>query len=85
MPVQLKLVHSKPLPPPKLLNRHQRESIATRCLVHGHSRWTVMREYCEYGVDIGAINDICDAAMFERGRRVGRNEAKFMPPMGRAA
>lgn len=80
-PVRLKLIHSKPLTA-RLLNRFERDSIATRCLVFEAVRWTVAREY---GVHISDVNDICDRSMFERGRMAGRNEAKFFPPLGAAA
>ncbi len=72
----LHLVHSAKVTSLKLLNPHQRESIATRCLIHRHSRWTVMREY---GTDISTINDICDQAMYERGVQAGRNAERFSP------
>ena len=35
----------------------------------------------EYGVHVDVVNDICNEAMFERGRRVERVAAKFRPPM----
>jgi hypothetical protein len=78
----LQLIHSRPLVKPKPLNQHDRSSIATRVQVFGASRHAIAREY---GVSVREIADICEAAAFERGRRVGRNEARFNPPMGRAA
>ena len=60
------------------LNQFERQSIADRCLIHGHKRPTVAREY---GVHVDVVNDICNEAMFERGRRVERVAAKFRPPM----
>lgn len=81
MTAHLQLIHSRPLPATKL-NQHDRSSIATRVQVFGASRWTIAREY---GIPRWQVDDICDDAMFERGRRVGRNEARFNPPMGRAA
>ena len=81
MTAQLYLVHSRPLAPANL-NQHDRDSIATRVQVFGAKRPTIAREY---GIPRWQVDDICDAAMFERGRRVGRNEARFNPPMGRTA
>ncbi|MEN6536386.1 MAG: hypothetical protein ABFD89_22205 [Bryobacteraceae bacterium] len=81
MTAHLHLIHSRPLPVTKL-NQHEKSSIATRALVFGTSRFTIAREY---GIQRWQVDDICDAAMFERGRRVGHNEARFNPPMGRTA
>ena len=78
----LHLVHSARVTAPRPLNQYDRASIAHRCLIFGKSRWTVAREY---GVPIQEINDICDAAMFERGRIVGRNETRFLAPLKCAA
>ncbi len=79
----LHLVHAARVTAPvRPLNQHDRASIADRCLIHGASRWTVAREY---GVARRDIDEICDAAMFSRGVRVGRNQARFVPPVGRAA
>lgn len=71
-------VHSARVPAPKSINQHQRRSIADRCIIHGASRWTVAREY---GINRREVDEICDQAMFERGRRVERVAAKFRPPM----
>jgi len=81
MTAQLQVVHSRALVPVKL-NQHEKASIARRALVFGTSRFTIAREY---GIQRWQVDDICDAAMFERGRRVGHNEARFNPPMGRTA
>jgi hypothetical protein len=80
--LNIHLVHSTRVVAPKSIGLADRTSIADRCLIFGTSRWTVARQY---GVPIAEINEICDVAMFERGRRAGRNEAKFFPPMGVAA
>ena len=65
-------------PSPIRLNQFERQSIADRCQIHGHKRPTVAREY---GVLVEVVNEICDQAAFERGRRVERVAAKFRPPM----
>ncbi len=70
------LVHSKQVSSVKLLNPHQRESIAARCLVFNASRSTVAREY---GIERRDVDDICDRAMFERGVQAGRNAERFSP------
>lgn len=73
----LHLVHSSPVTAKKL-TKTERESIATQCLVHLRSRWNVARQF---GVSVAEVNEVCDQAMFERGRRVERVAAKFRPPM----
>lgn len=75
---RLQPVHSARVAAPKSLNQYHSQSIADRCLIHGASRWTVAREY---GINRREVDEICDQAMFERGRRVERVAAKFRPPM----
>lgn len=79
---RLQLIHSARVIAPKALNQFEKRSIADRCLIHGASRSTLAREY---GVQRRDIDEICDAARFEDGVRVGRNQARFAPPMRRAA
>jgi len=79
---KLHLVHSARVIAPRVINQFDRRSIADRCLIHGASRSTVAREY---GIQRRDIDEICDAARFEDGVRVGRVQARFSPPMGRVA
>ena len=79
---KLHLVHSSRVIATKTLNQFDRRSIADRCLIHGARRGTVAREY---GVPRWSIDEICDEARFADGVRVGRNQMRFVPPMGRAA
>lgn len=81
-PARLQIVHSVRVIAPKALNQFDRRSIADRCLIHGASRSTVAREY---GLQRRDVDEICDAARFEDGVRVGRNQARFTPPMRWAA
>ena len=62
----------------KRLNQHDRASIASRCVDHGASRWTVAREY---GISRETVDDLCDTEMFRRGQRAERIASKFRPPM----
>ncbi len=82
MRTKLQVIHSVEVAQARKFNQHEKESIATRVNVFGASRRTIAREY---GVREDAINEIIAEADFERGRKVGLNQARFCPPMGRAA